>query len=121
MFPELATVAGVAGGTSETNCIDSMWWPCCYHRHVKQLITRVDEALAEAVKERAALTGESVNAYVTRLLRAAIGGRQAWKSEAIAAGRLIPRASHPSPHPRATVSTAPGYASALVSSERDER
>jgi len=88
---------------------------------MKQLITRVEESLAAAVKEHAALTGESVNACVTGLLGAAVGGRQAWKSEAIAGGRLMSRASSPSPHPRAAVSTAPGYASGLVSSERDER
>lgn len=88
---------------------------------MKQLITRVQESLAEAVKEHAALTGESVNAYVTRLLTAAVGGRESWKSEAISAGRLMSRTSRPTPHLRATVSTAPGYASALVSSERDER
>jgi len=88
---------------------------------MRQLITRVPESLAEAVKERAALTGESVNAYVTRLLIAAVGGRQPWKSEVMTAGRLTSRASRPTPQPRATVSTAPGYASALVSAERDER
>ncbi len=88
---------------------------------MKQLITRVDESLAAAVKEHAALTGESVNAYVTRLLGAAVGGRQAWKSEAITAGRLMSRAARASPPPLATVSTVPGYASDLVSSERDER
>lgn len=88
---------------------------------MKQLITRVEESLAAAVKEHAALTGESVNAYVTRLLSAAVGGRRAWKSEAIAAGRLISRASGPVPRATATVSTAPGYASAIVSAERDER
>lgn len=88
---------------------------------MKQIITRVDESLAEAVKKHAALTGESVNAYVTRLLGAAVGGRQAWKSDAISAGRLMSRAARPSPPARATVSTAPGYASDLVSSERDER
>jgi hypothetical protein len=88
---------------------------------MKQLITRVDEGLAEAVKPHAALSGESVNAYVTRLLRAAVGGRRAWKSDAIVAGRLMSRKSRPSQHPSPTVSTVPGYASGLVSSERDER
>lgn len=88
---------------------------------MKQLITRVDESLAAAVKERAALTGESVNAYVTRLLSAAVWGRATWKTEAIGAGRLISRTPVPSPRPHAAVSTPPGYASALVSSERDER
>jgi hypothetical protein len=110
---------GVAG--DHGSVVDSKWCHDCYHWRMKQLITRVEESLAEAVKEHAALTGESVNAYVTRLLGAAVGGRRAWKSEAITAGRLMSRASRPSPHPRATVSTAPGYASGLVSSERDER
>jgi len=42
---------------------------------MKQLITRVEESLAAAVKkEHAALTGESVNACVTGLLGAAVGG-----------------------------------------------
>lgn len=89
--------------------------------NMKQIITRVEESLAEAVKEHAELTGESVNAYITRLLTSAVGGRRAWKGEAIAAGRLLSRGSQPVPHPRATVSTTPGYASDLVSSERDER
>ncbi len=88
---------------------------------MKQLITRVDETLAEAVKQHAALTGESVNAYITRLLGTAVSGRQAWKNEAITAGRLISRAPRPAPLTRPTTSTAPGYASALVSAERDER
>jgi len=88
---------------------------------MKQLITRVPESLAQAVKERAALSGESVNTYVTRLLSAAVGGRESWKSEAIAAGHLMSRASRSMPPPRTTVSTPPGYATTLVSSERDER
>lgn len=88
---------------------------------MKQIITRVEESLAEAVKERAALTGESVNAYVTRVLGAAVGGRQVWKNDAIAAGRLKSRADRSSPRPHPAVSTAPGYASDLVSAERDER
>lgn len=88
---------------------------------MRQIITRVEESLAQALKEHAGLTGESVNAYVTRLLGAAVGGRSAWKSEAIAAGRLVSRPSRPSAQPTPEVSTAAGYASELVSSERDER
>lgn len=88
---------------------------------MKQLITRIPESLAAAVKERAALAGESVNSYVTRLLDAAVGGRQSWKRDAIAAGRLMTRASAPTPSAYPTISTAPGYASALVSADRDER
>lgn len=88
---------------------------------MKQLITRVPESLAEAVKERAALTGESVNAYVTRLLSAAVEGRGSWKGDAIAAGLLLSRGTRPAPQPRAAVATPPGYASTLVSSDRDER
>ncbi len=88
---------------------------------MKQLITRVDEVLAEAVKERAALAGVSVNAYITRLLSAAVGDRLNWKREAIAAGRLAARPPQGPPEPSTTVSTPPGYASTLVSSDRDER
>jgi len=58
---------------------------------------------------------------ITRLLGAAVSGRQAWKNEAISAGRLISRAPSPVPQAETTVSTAPGYASALVSAERQER
>lgn len=88
---------------------------------MKQLITRVDETLAEAVKQRAALSGESVNAYVTRLLRSAVEGRQSWKSEALAAGRLATRGSVSSSGPGVVVTTPAGYASLIVSSDRDER
>lgn len=88
---------------------------------MKQILTRVDEALAEAVKQHAALHGESVNAYITRLLSTAVSGQQAWKTEAIAAGRLISRGRGPGPRRGTPVSTAPGYAAGLVSSERAER
>ncbi|WP_375504618.1 hypothetical protein [uncultured Jatrophihabitans sp.] len=101
--------------------VDSSTRQFAIMRFMKQLITRVDESLAEAVKERAALTGESVNAYITRLLRSAVEGRQSWKSEAVAAGRLVSRVSVFAPRPGAAVSTPAGYASSLVSSERDER
>lgn len=88
---------------------------------MKQLITRVQEPLARAVKEHAALAGMSVNAYITELLVAAVEGRESWKRDAIAAGRLVSRPSPATPTREATVTTPPGYASTLVSSERDER
>lgn len=88
---------------------------------MKQLITRVQEPLAQAVKERAALAGVSVNTYITELLSAAVEGRGSWKRDALAAGRLISRSAPASPPRAAPVTTAPGYASTLVSSERDER
>ena len=40
---------------------------------MKQIITRIEEDLAEALKQRAAEAGESVNSYVTRLLEAPLG------------------------------------------------
>lgn len=88
---------------------------------VKRLITWVDETLAEAVEQCAALSGESANAYVTRLLRSAVEGRESWKREALAAGRLANRGSVSAARPSAVVVTPIGYASSLVSSERDER
>lgn len=88
---------------------------------MKQLITRVQEPLAQAVKEHAALAGMSVNAYITELLVAAVEGRASWKRDAIAAGRLVSRSSPSTSSRAATVTTPPGYASTLVSSERDER
>jgi hypothetical protein len=88
---------------------------------VKQIITRVDEPLAEAVKRHAALAGESVNGYITRVLRDSVDGRQAWKRDAIAAGRLSSRTDPSAEYPNVSVSTAAEYASHLVSSERDER
>ena len=44
---------------------------------MNELTIRLDEPLAEAVKAHAAMTGESVNAVVTRLLRVAVDRRQA--------------------------------------------
>jgi plasmid stability protein len=98
---------------------------------MKQIITRVDEELAEALKERAAEAGESVNSYVTRLLRAAVAGpdspRRRWKAAAIANGFVMSR-SDPADGPaswelhlKTDVTTPAGYAAGLVSSERDER
>ena len=98
---------------------------------MKQIITRVDEDLATALKSRAAESGESVNSYVTRLLRVAVAGpnssRQMWKAAAIANGfvmarparRFAPRRS--GKHMPSAISTPAGYAAGLVSDERDER
>lgn len=86
---------------------------------VKQLITRIDEDLADAIKQHATLAGESVNAYVTRVLEAAVAGRRAWKREALAQGRLAAR--KPARGPRPHVTTPAGYGSELVSADRAER
>lgn len=88
---------------------------------MKQLITRVDESLAASVKAHAAAAGESVNAFVTHALEAAVGGgRRAWKERAVARGLLGDRPAAPRPKPT-KLTTRPGYGSDLVSAERDER
>lgn len=98
---------------------------------MKQIITRVDEELAAALKRQAHRAGESVNSYVTRLLRIASAGggtsRQMWKAAAVAEGRLMSRPAPPG-RPRAGavghaigITTPAGYAVTTVSSERDER
>jgi plasmid stability protein len=97
---------------------------------MKQIITRVDEELAEALKKRAAETGESVNSYMTRLLRLAVAGpqspRRMWKAAAIANGLVMSRPPRQGPRRsgrdlRTAVTTPAGYAAGLVSAERDER
>lgn len=104
---------------------------------MKQIITRLDDELAQALKDRARSSGESVNAYVNRLLRAAVVGpdspRQRWKAAAIASGLLM---DVPARRRSGTdrdwnidftakllggVKTPAGYASDLVSKDRDER
>ena len=98
---------------------------------MRQIITRVDDELAEALKQQAGNSGESVNSYVNRLLRVAVVGpgshRQMWKAAAMADGRLVdrpPRTGRPrrwAMDLRTTVTTTAGYAARLVSAERDER
>ncbi|MHB8319083.1 MAG: hypothetical protein ACYDEP_07640 [Acidimicrobiales bacterium] len=99
---------------------------------MKQIITRVEDELADALKRQARRTGESVNSYVNRLLRVAVAGpgsqRQMWKAAAVADGRLASRgASSASRVDRwdlkltTAVETQAGYAAELVSDERDER
>lgn len=96
---------------------------------MKQIITRVDDDLAAALKERARRTGVSVNAYVTSVLRAVTSGqeqppsaRQVWKAAALADGRLVRRGVLARrPRVRPNISTPAGYAADLVSRERDER
>jgi len=98
---------------------------------VKQIITRMDDELADALKRQAGRAGESVNSYVNRLLRVAVAGpgspRQMWKAAAVADGRLAARGVGAG-RPRrwalkleTTVETPAGYAAELVSAERDER
>jgi plasmid stability protein len=98
---------------------------------VKQIITRVDLELASALKRQAARTGESVNAYVNRLLRVAVVGpdspRHMWKAAAVADGRLMPRGMRTG-RPRSwamdfktAVNPRAGYAAEMVSTGRKER
>lgn len=88
---------------------------------MKQLMTRVDERLAMAVKRRAAMEGESVNSFVTRVLNDAVGGRESFKRDAIASGRLTSRPGAACAPSEAAVSTPAGYAAGLVSADRDAR
>jgi len=98
---------------------------------MKQIITRVDDDLAEALKHQASRSGESVNSYLNRLLRTAVAGpstpRHEWKVAAIANGLLISRKNLQSrSRNRAKRSgtklhTPSGYASSTVSNDRDER
>ncbi len=110
----------------------------CYHilcfgivKAVKQIITRVDDEIAEALKCQALRSGESVNAYMNRLLRVVVGAppssRQMWKAAAVADGRLMERAGQARRASsladlalKTVVSTPAGYASRVVSEERDE-
>lgn len=97
---------------------------------MKQIITRVDDDLADALKHQASRTGESVNSYLNRLLRAAVAGpstpRHEWKAAAISNGRLISRQNLSSrsrdrtERPSINVRTPSGYASDAVSDDRDE-
>lgn len=98
---------------------------------MKQIITRMDDGLADALKRQAGQAGESVNAYVNRLLRLAVAGpgspRQMWKAAAVADGRLVPRGARTG-RPRrwaldlrTPVTTRAGYAGEMVSREREER
>jgi len=98
---------------------------------MKQIITRVDDELAVALKGRAAMAGESVNTYVTRLLRVAVAGpdssRQMRKAAAIADGRVMARPDPPEgPAPwrldlKTAVTTPAGYAAGLLDDDRDQR
>ncbi len=97
---------------------------------MKQIITRVDDDLADALKSQASRTGESVNSYLNRLLRAAVAGpgtpRHEWKVAAISNGRLMSRKNPNSrarnriKRPGTKLHTPSGYASNAVSDDRDE-
>ena len=63
----------------------------CYHRGVKQLITRVDDGLHARLKARAAAEGRSLNDLVSEVLAAAVGRpltRKLVRARAKAAGLL---------------------------------
>jgi plasmid stability protein len=87
--------------------------------------------LADALKQRAAEAGESVNSYVTNLLRVAVSGqrspRQIWKAAAIANGIVMARpaqrhgARKSGKDLKTAITTPAGFAAGLVSMERDER
>ena len=96
---------------------------------MKQIITRVDDELAEALKRKARQSGQSVNGYLNRLLRLAVvdttaaSNRQLQKAAALADGRLLSRpapASQGKSEP-VNVRTPAGYAGRLVTEERDSR
>ena len=97
---------------------------------MKQIITRVDDDLADALKTQASRTGESVNSYLNRLLRAAVAGpgtpRHEWKVAAISNGQLMSRKNPNSrtrkrtKRPGNKLHTPSGYASNAVSDDRDE-
>lgn len=94
-----------------------------------QVITRMDEELATALKARAKEAGVSVNEYVTRLVRVAVGGpavpTRAWKAKGIAEGWLVdrPAAAPVSAEERwrrlPNPTFPPGYVNSVVE-ERDE-
>ncbi|MGH9109064.1 MAG: hypothetical protein ACRDY3_06305 [Acidimicrobiales bacterium] len=100
---------------------------------MRQLITRVDDELADAVRRQAQRTGQSVNAFVNRLLRVAVTARgpgpstrQMWKAAAVADGRLAERGrrggrSGWEMRADAAARTPPGYAARVVREARDER
>jgi hypothetical protein len=94
-----------------------------------QVITRMDDELAAALKAQARSVGVSVNEYVTRLVRVAVGGpdstRRAWKAAGVASGLLMDRPSvkPPSPELQKLLPVKPKFPPDyrnLVVEERDE-
>jgi plasmid stability protein len=64
----------------------------CYHEHVRQLITRLDDDLHARLKARAAAEGRSVNALVVEILAAEVtpsNRRERLRRRAKAAGWLV--------------------------------
>lgn|GEM_PF-1707281 len=96
-----------------------------------QVITRMDEELATALKARAKEVGVSVNEYVTRLVRVAVGGpataTRAWKAKGVAEGWLADRPLADGCRPAVDreawednpATAVPGYQNPVVA-ERDE-
>jgi hypothetical protein len=59
---------------------------------MRQIITRLDDVLAEQVKQRAEADGLSVNALVTSLLEEAVSEqdrRMVWKRRGLQSGLLV--------------------------------
>ncbi len=94
-----------------------------------QVITRMDDELAAALKAQARSVGVSVNEYVTRLVRVAVGGpgstRRTWKAAGVANGLLMdrplvkPRTTEPGCWVPPVIDFPPGYRNPVVE-ERDE-
>lgn len=97
----------------------------CYHREMRQLITRIDERLHGDLKSRAAAEGRSVNALVTHLLSAGLAAadeRTAVRSRADAAGlRVLPRQGRRPPSRRAAISGTRGFGRAASGALAEER
>jgi plasmid stability protein len=94
---------------------------------VKQLITRIDDDLHRALKERAAQEGRSLNELVTEVLAAAVDDQAAAFRRRLAASglRVLPPDPHvPSPRHELDEGEAPDAADAVLDAllaERDAR
>lgn len=101
----------------------------CYHGPVRQLITRIDEALLKGLKARAAAEGRSVNALVTELLRTGVSKeneRAALRARLRAAGLevLPPMPKRRPPSRRAAIASTKGagtVASDALVADRNHR
>jgi len=95
---------------------------------MRQLITRIDEALHQQLKRRAAAEGRSINALVTDLLRAAVerAGAKAQVRARLASGalRVIPPLTRRPPSREAAIRATRGVgdaASRALAADREFR
>ena len=104
---------------------DSILTSVCYHRRVKQLITRVDEELHERLKARAAAEGVSVNSLVTDLLRTGLAegdDRARVRARMQAAGlSVVHRPSRRAPSRNSAIRSTRGASSAVSEALEAER